>query len=464
MGSSKPPNLDMPFGCRSSSSPMYPELSLTQNCRCHRRQYLKFPLPSTYGAGPSLLDDNESKFLDNFFDGVSSDQFDYNLFTNAPDGADAGFGWDELPPTFMGTTSSYGQQSDTGNHALPDLNFNNGMSTQVKAEPSIPHTTTADVLAAATLLQNGSNSRSHTMGDGTLFQGQGISRPSTNGHTRPQSISHHTGISTRQYPMDHGRASVEEYPSENYFSDMVFGNQIHPIRARRTIPKFDLKWGSDAAFGASQSFLSPTDPDGAIERTQAQTLEGAFILDGPSAEASRTTSPQTHRSPQTNRSPQTHRRTKSLGHPTDDMDQESSRPKKRRKNKFQDDEEGGEDDESPAPAQAQSSGNKKRKPTKKGGAVDSPTADTEAGNKRRKSAAAGAAAAKAARENLTEDQKRENHIKSEQKRRTLIREGFEDLGELVPGLRGGGFSKSAVLIMSADWLEDLIEGNQVLRE
>lgn len=264
--------------------------------------------------------------------------------------------------------------------------------------------------------------------------------------------------------MNHGRASVEEYPSENYFSDMVFGNQIHPIRQRRTIPKFDLKWGSDAAFGPSQSFLSPTDPDGAIERTQAQTLEGAFILDGPSAEASRTTSPQTHRSPQTNRSPQTHRRTKSLGHPTDDMDQESSRPKKRRKNKFQDDDEGDEDDESPAPAQGQLSGNKKRKPTKKGGAVDPPTADIEASNKRRKSAAAGAAAAKAARENLTEDQKRENHIKSEQKRRTLIREGFEDLGELVPGLRGGGFSKSAVLIMSADWLEDLIEGNQVLRE
>ncbi|TVY85938.1 hypothetical protein LAWI1_G008655, partial [Lachnellula willkommii] len=405
MGSSKPPNLDMPFGYSFDAN--------TSN----------FPFPPPTAPGPSLLDDNESKFLDNFFDGVSSDQFDYNLFTNAPDGTDAGFGWDELPPTFMGTTSSYGQQPQTGNHALPELNFNNDMSTQVKAEPSIPPTTSADVLAAATLLQNGSNSRSHSMGDGTLFQGQGISRPPTNGHTRPQSMSHSTGTSSRQYAMSHGRTSAEEYPPENYFSDMVFGNQIHPIRQRRTIPKFDLKWGSDASFGASQGFLSPTDADGAIERTQAQTLEGAFILDRPSAEASRTTSPQTHR------------RTKSLGHPADDVKQESSRPKKRRKSKFQDDEEDDEDDESPVPAQAQPSGNKKRKPTKKGGAVDSPIVDTEAGNKRRKSAAAGAAAAKAARENLTEDQKRENHIKSEQKRRTLIREGFEDLGELVPGLR-----------------------------
>lgn len=69
-----------------------------------------------------------------------------------------------------------------------------------------------------------------------------------------------------------------------------------------------------------------------------------------------------------------------------------------------------------------------------------------------------------ARENLTEDQKRENHIKSEQKRRTLIKEGFEDLNELVPDLRGGGFSKSAVLTMAADWLEDLVKCNAKLKE
>merc|ERR1711939_1126258 len=93
-------------------------------------------------------------------------------------------------------------------------------------------------------------------------------------------------------------------------------------------------------------------------------------------------------------------------------------------------------------------GAKKRKPGKKG-SIESPTPDSES-NKRRKSTAAAAAKA---RENLTEDQKR----------RTLIREGFEDLGELVPGLRGGGFSKSAVLIMAADWLEDLIKGNEDLQ-
>jgi hypothetical protein len=62
-----------------------------------------------------------------------------------------------------------------------------------------------------------------------------------------------------------------------------------------------------------------------------------------------------------------------------------------------------------------------------------------------------------------EDQKMENHIKSEQERWTSIRLGFEDVGELVPGLKGGGFSKSAVFIMAAEGLEELIHGNDVLR-
>jgi len=44
----------------------------------------------------------------------------------------------------------------------------------------------------------------------------------------------------------------------------------------------------------------------------------------------------------------------------------------------------------------------------------------------------------------------------------LIKEGFDDLCELVPGLRGGGFSKSTMLSMAADWLEDILEGNEAL--
>ncbi|TVY81889.1 hypothetical protein LSUE1_G001766, partial [Lachnellula suecica] len=436
MGSSKPPNLDMPFGYSfDANNSTYP-----------------FPSPTAPAPGPSLLDDNESKFLDSFFDGVSSDQFDYSLFSHAPDGADSGFGWDELPPTFMGTRSSFGQQPQVGSHEVPELNFNSmNMNTQVKAESFIPPVTSVDVLAAAALLQNGPNGRSHSMGDGSLFQGQDVPIPPTNGPMRTQSMSQYPPRGP--YLINTGRTSNEHYPGDPSFVDAIFGTGNGSIRTRSN-QKEDIRWGSDAQFGASAGFVSPTDPDKEIERVQNQTLENAFSLDRelPSGDNSRPPSPSNNS--------KLHRRTKSLGQPTDDAEQDSRPPKKRRKSRFPD--EGEEDDESPISA---SQPYRKRKSTKKC-VSDSPTVEISTDSKRRKSTAVGfsaAAAAKAARENLTEDQKRENHIKSEQKRRTLIREGFEDLGELVPGLRGGGFSKSAVLIMAADWLEELIQGNEVLK-
>jgi heteromeric Ino2p/Ino4p transcription factor len=49
------------------------------------------------------------------------------------------------------------------------------------------------------------------------------------------------------------------------------------------------------------------------------------------------------------------------------------------------------------------------------------------------------------RPRLTESEKKTNHIASEQKRRMAIREGFDRLTEIVPGLEGMGRSESVVL-------------------
>jgi heteromeric Ino2p/Ino4p transcription factor len=49
------------------------------------------------------------------------------------------------------------------------------------------------------------------------------------------------------------------------------------------------------------------------------------------------------------------------------------------------------------------------------------------------------------RPRLTEAQKKENHIRSEQKRREAIREGFDRLASIVPGLEGLGRSEAVVL-------------------
>ena len=79
--------------------------------------------------------------------------------------------------------------------------------------------------------------------------------------------------------------------------------------------------------------------------------------------------------------------------------------------------------------------------------------------RRRASSGANSKLGSIARKNLTEDQKRSNHIRSEQKRRNIIKQGYEDLNELVPNLKTGGFSKSAVLTETTRFLEEIHLGN-----
>jgi hypothetical protein len=81
--------------------------------------------------------------------------------------------------------------------------------------------------------------------------------------------------------------------------------------------------------------------------------------------------------------------------------------------------------------------------------------DEDMGRKKRLSSAG----QKAQRENLSDEQKRSNHILSEQKRRNLIKRGFDDLHDLVPEIRNGGLSKSSVLTEAANFLDMLIEEN-----
>lgn len=66
---------------------------------------------------------------------------------------------------------------------------------------------------------------------------------------------------------------------------------------------------------------------------------------------------------------------------------------------------------------------------------------------------------------LTEQEKKNNHIASEQKRRAAIREGFDRLTELVPGLEGQGRSESIVLKRTVDFLREKIdERKELVRE
>lgn len=403
-----------------------------------------FPSPTAPAPGPSLLDDSEAKLLDSFFDGVSSDHFNYDFFSNPPDGSELGLGWDELPPTFMGTTSSFGHQPQMASHPLGDINFAD-LGTHINGATTIPSSTTTNILGSSTLLGNGSNGAAQNISNNTLFQGSDSTMRPTNGQTRSHSMAQYP---TRTNPLAQDRAeSRSDWMRVPFYTDMVFGNQPEEAGRERQASlahaRGDILWGSDSNFVPAQAFVPPSHERkqvAALELSHIKAVEEAFYetnknLETPSSRSSSPSLP--------------NQRTKS-GHGDDGSD---PRPVKRRKSNFQAELDG---DDSPASAKDL----RKQKPLKQ----DRSTSPTSKSNQKRRKSGTGNATTKPARENLTEEQKRENHIKSEQKRRTLIREGFEDLNNLVPGLRGGGFSKSAVLIMSADWLEGLLRGNEVLRQ
>ncbi|KAL7786386.1 hypothetical protein V8C37DRAFT_392170 [Trichoderma ceciliae] len=83
----------------------------------------------------------------------------------------------------------------------------------------------------------------------------------------------------------------------------------------------------------------------------------------------------------------------------------------------------------------------------------------DAANKNTPSAAAASADDKP---RLTEEEKKQNHIASEQKRRQAIREGFDRLTELVPGLEGQGRSEGLVLKRTVDYMREQIVQRQAL--
>lgn len=63
---------------------------------------------------------------------------------------------------------------------------------------------------------------------------------------------------------------------------------------------------------------------------------------------------------------------------------------------------------------------------------------------------------------LTEQEKKSNHIASEQKRRAAIREGFDRLTELVPGLAGQGRSEGMVLRKTVDYIQQQMQERREL--
>lgn len=63
---------------------------------------------------------------------------------------------------------------------------------------------------------------------------------------------------------------------------------------------------------------------------------------------------------------------------------------------------------------------------------------------------------------LTEQEKKNNHIASEQKRRAAIRENFDLLAAAVPGMEGQGRSEAVVLQAAVDYMRKNIQERKEL--
>ncbi|KAF1811292.1 hypothetical protein P152DRAFT_474891 [Eremomyces bilateralis CBS 781.70] len=82
-----------------------------------------------------------------------------------------------------------------------------------------------------------------------------------------------------------------------------------------------------------------------------------------------------------------------------------------------------------------------------------------------KSPASGSATGKPEKPRLSEQEKKNNHIASEQKRRQAIRDGFDRLANVVPGMAGQGRSEAVVLQATIEFLrQQLVERQDYIDE
>lgn len=374
--------------------------------------------------------------------------------------------WLDLPPQFMGSSTSLGPQENSGDFSFHN-DHQNDLSRMLSAgsgmmppppPPSHPHTHSQsfshphqhsdDVLnAAATLLQNGNRATPP----------RSNSSPGNNNNN-----NHNANAANRPvaYPVGHLRHQpMEEFREENRKSsqgtevDHTFTRWMWGSKEKTPVSKpalADFQWGSDASFSDVQGYVPEPRKESveSMHQTQMKCLECLEV--NQSAANTRPGSPANGQA------------TSSNGDGSAYMKREedpNAPPRKRRKSKNVRGAAADEDDEDDDDATSSKSGRKRKTKSERSASGSEPPSDTTGGSRRRKSGVNGA---KPPRENLSEEQKRENHIRSEQKRRTLIKEGFDDLGELVPGLKGGGFSKSTTLTMAAEWLDELLRGNKAL--
>jgi hypothetical protein len=403
--------------------------------------------------GPALLDDTESSMLEQFFTTWDSNPFETREFFNGVEKVPGPFAFDldELPPTFEGSTTSFGRSSQ-----LPfpttkgGFNFlgNNGL------DP------TSDLLAAASMSMLGQHGTS-TNSFSTNLSPHILSNHSIN--SSPSSLSNNTRhLRHSDAGLHHheARTMTNQHIHPAYPTEMFFAPSSSATNFSVDSPPRVLRWGSDTGF-AQQGYQRPAHQSSA-ENITKELLDNLKCFE-PRTSATTTRAPTPVRTLEdisSNSNYSGPNETTVTQNTQDSGARDGDRPEPRRKKlkismKKEEDSDGIDEEENPRPV----SKSKKPKTSGDGGSRRGRLLSSDRASSSRK---AKSQPAKLARENLSEEQKRTNHILSEQRRRNLIKQGFDDMCSIVPELRGGGFSKSAILLQAADWLDDMIHGNEIL--
>ncbi|KAI1269427.1 hypothetical protein F5Y18DRAFT_98183 [Xylariaceae sp. FL1019] len=273
--------------------------------------------------------------------------------------------------------------------------------------------------------------------------------------TSQNQSSHITSPSSpgRQYTGNLFTSRPAESTEESLFTDMWMGSQGPSQRPAAQPP---LEYGSDVRFSNPQGYQPPTGESSQAEIRQMRTL-GAFQKIE-SAPGTRESSPVRNGSPYVNGSHASQKGSVN-GAPS------AATPSKKRRSggasvppgaEVYNEEENSIMPPPPPPA-------RKRKSNASLGHATQTVEENppDPPGKRRKSGA-GDKPAKPPKENLSEEQKRTNHILSEKRRRRIIKDGYDDLELLVPNI-GNGQSKAVQLDEASKWIQELVNGNTELR-
>lgn len=384
--------------------------------------------------------------LDNFFTTLNSSHLDARDVWFGDQSQDKGTGvlgleWpDELPPIFEGSTTSLSQPSllpySTSKGGSDSIN--NGMSTS------------SDILAAASMLyQNGMNASNfgststHHLFSDHAFSGMNGAFSSASGFVKQERSD------DRRAPADSSPQSSRKRLLQGQHTEVFNVQEPAPLDPQASAKFRTLRWGSDASF-VDHGYMAPPDVPNEEERTKDLLNKLECLEPQTSTNNTRAPTPvrmfeNSHRDWTGLNGAHLPHALQNEGHDNNDNDMP---PKKRLKTKAKEDDDSDENGTLSKSKRPKSSGSSKAR--RASGENSSRKPKLQQGNK-------------PPRENLTEEQKRTNHILSEQKRRNLIKQGFDELCSLVPELRGGGFSKSAMLVQAANWLEDILRGNELLK-